>query len=225
MGKTAQIITIANQKGGCGKSTTTTFFANALHKMGYKIAVIDSDYQRSIFKMRDLEIDNDSSIDSKSLYTILYTPPTKVLDLIKSESEKYDFIFCDIPGNITENGVIGILSRTDLVIVIHDVNSVGLASTMDFLDNLKKGVIEVIEKLGYDPPRVINLIARLNENLKLHKMFLKQTENISDFPWFKHHIRDLQSTFGDISTIYPYSHPKYDYEFELIIKEFLSIFK
>ncbi len=220
-----QVITIANQKGGCGKSTSTTFFANALHSKGYKVLLIDSDYQRSIFKMREAELENDESIDTDKLYPVRYYPANQVGEVIEKEQENYDFIFCDIPGNITDKSVIGILSMTDLLVILHDANSVGIASTLDFIENVKTGVIDIVTKLGFDPPKVVNLIARLNENLRLHKMFLNAKENVSEFPWFEHHIRDLQSTFGDMSTIYPYNHSKYNYEFDLIINELLDFLK
>lgn len=222
MGK---VITIANQKGGCGKSTTTTFFANKLNEMGYKINVIDADYQRTLSRMREMELANNEEIDEKTLYPITYVPPNKVVDYLEEVEEKYDFIFCDVPGNITDKSVLGILSRSDVLIVLHDANSVGVASTLDFLETIQIGVIDIVVKAGFEPPIVMNLIAKYNENLKIHKLFMNSKDQISDFPWFKHHLRNLQSTFDDMNTTQSYQHQKYNYEFDLIIKEFLSIFK
>ena len=43
------IVAIANQKGGCGKTTTTMHLAGGLSSIGYKVKVVDKDPQATAY--------------------------------------------------------------------------------------------------------------------------------------------------------------------------------
>ena len=47
-----KIIVFANQKGGVGKTTLCTLFANFLASKGIPVTVIDCDTQQTIFEKR-----------------------------------------------------------------------------------------------------------------------------------------------------------------------------
>lgn len=42
-----KIIAVMSGKGGVGKSTVTALIAKKLNKMGYKVGILDSEYNRS----------------------------------------------------------------------------------------------------------------------------------------------------------------------------------
>ena len=65
-------ITVANTKGGVGKSTTVRNLATALHDLGNKVLIIDSDPQGSIT--------SSFGIDKKELKDTIFTMMNQVID-------------------------------------------------------------------------------------------------------------------------------------------------
>lgn len=68
----AQIIAIANQKGGTGKTTTTLNLGAALQEMGNRVLLVDMDPQASLTLALGLNPDD--------LETTIYTALTKVIE-------------------------------------------------------------------------------------------------------------------------------------------------
>jgi len=91
----AKILSIANQKGGVGKSTITTLLATALSNK-YKVCVVDCDNQKSIYNYRKME---EAAMEEpvEGVFYIDYLPLRFLNDFLKINSTKYDVIFIDIP--------------------------------------------------------------------------------------------------------------------------------
>ena len=62
-----KVIAVSNQKGGVGKTTTTVNFSVGLAQRGYKVLLIDTDYQASCTVALGLE----REFDNKSIYAAL----------------------------------------------------------------------------------------------------------------------------------------------------------
>ena len=109
----ARIITIANQKGGVGKTTTALNLAASLGEAKQKILLLDFDPQGNAgsgLGVRDAE---------KSIYEVL-SGELSVEDILKDVLEKieknYDYIFIDCPpslGTLTINA----LTASDSVLI------------------------------------------------------------------------------------------------------------
>ena len=86
-------ISIANQKGGVGKSTLTTIIANLLHfEHGYTIAVVDCDSpQASTADLRDFEIKviRNSPVQSNIGERSLCTPTARCIHAVNKRFDAF----------------------------------------------------------------------------------------------------------------------------------------
>lgn len=103
----AQIIAVANQKGGTGKTTTTLNLGAALQEMGNSVLLVDMDPQASLTLALGLNPDD--------LETTIYTALTRVIETGEIDPVELNIIATDegmglIPANIE-------LSQADLDLV------------------------------------------------------------------------------------------------------------
>ncbi|WP_170108786.1 ParA family protein [Spirosoma oryzae] len=128
-GSPPQVITIASQKGGVGKTTLTMLTATYLYALGMRIMVIDADKpQHSIHKMRLKEL-NDLNGDAalKAVYDEKGLSPYKIIESsideagnvlpIIIDSGQFDYIFLDLPGTLNVAGMSVLASHIDKLII------------------------------------------------------------------------------------------------------------
>ena len=114
MAEFAKIITVAQQKGGAGKTTISAHIAVALAQKGNKVALIDADPQNSLtcwYKIRQEAYGEE--------YTGLYFKTIsgwKIDSEITSLRRNYDFIVIDSPPH-SETDVRAVIRSADLVMV------------------------------------------------------------------------------------------------------------
>ena len=139
MGK---IISLANQKGGSGKTTVAVNLAVLWSNSEYKVAVIDADKQKSLTNWiehrKKYYGDNDIGID-------FYNFDIRNLsDEIKKIKRKYDFIIIDSPPSITFE-TIQIIKVSNGIFVPVQPSPLDLMATLPFLqiarDERKKPLI------------------------------------------------------------------------------------
>lgn len=83
----ALIITVANRKGGVGKTTIVTNLAVELNKQG-KTLIVDGDEQKSAYKW------NEYRQDRLDCIFVL----ENLIDTLEALNDKYDFIIIDVAG-------------------------------------------------------------------------------------------------------------------------------
>lgn len=142
MGK---VISVASQKGGVGKSTTTTLLANYFFfHFGLSIAIIDADYaQFSISKRREDELKVlPKSKKLLSAYELLYADrkpyhivrtKLKNLDTVLDEIiDQYDYIFLDLAGTMYQPGIFNAYRKINHFLIPVAKDNFSLKSAIEF---------------------------------------------------------------------------------------------
>lgn len=110
----AKIITISQQKGGCGKTTIAAHIAVALSHNNYKVAIIDIDPQASLthwYKIREEKLGTDNTG-----LTFVFASGWRLQNVVNELIPHYNFILIDTPPH-TEADTKTAIRISDLVLI------------------------------------------------------------------------------------------------------------
>lgn len=134
-----KVLTVANRKGGAGKSTCAAHFAVEAVKSGYKVVLIDLDPQQTLegwWKKREKDDIPLTEANNSNLKD----------QIAKLSQVGFDLCIIDTPGDASQNARIGI-EAADLVVIpskptAPDLSAIG--RTIGMVEEAKKKFVFVI---------------------------------------------------------------------------------
>jgi len=148
------IITLTNQKGGCGKSTATMNLALGTAALNYKTALIDTDEQKSCLETLG---------DHPKSNLTLYEAREDVEDLVAEIKDKFHFIFIDTPPH-SHHIMYRAMAVSDFIIIPLQASPLDIRSAKRTIDACER----VQKEVGHDIPCYF-LLNRVNPRTKLSK--------------------------------------------------------
>lgn len=133
------IVTIANEKGGSGKSTLCLNLALKLMEANREVVVLDTDMQKSIEVF--LNIRNEKELHSFPLYN----RTGNITDTLKQMSAKYENILIDTKGEDSKECQKAML-LSDLVIIPTTPSQLDIAVLLEMFERIKN-IQAINEKL------------------------------------------------------------------------------
>lgn len=219
-------VSFANQKGGVGKSLTTTVVAQALSQnYKKKIVIIDSDPQQSLIELRQLQ-----KFEGKEHfnYPIVSCKIADIENILKQYKDM-DYVFIDMPGKLYEidtnlDNVMEFLWLVDYIFIPIQAGKTEIMSSIEYYKNLL-----TVKQIKIESKRDLNLKFFINQyqNNNEYKN-LKFILEAGNYPVMKNYLRKSleyeRSLLSDTSLLSTSKSTIYN-ELTYFIDEFLELLK
>lgn len=162
----AKMITVAQQKGGAGKTTIAAHIAIALMQKGNKVALIDIDPQASLTKWH--EIRNKNFGDGFTGVTFRATSGWRINSEIMNLKNDFDYIIVDSPPHM-EIDAKSAIRASDLLLIPIQPSPTDLWATKATLDLAKSEGIKhmlIMNRVTPNSKLAIDIAKQLDNPLK-----------------------------------------------------------
>lgn len=143
------IFTVANPKGGSGKTTVGIILAGEFAKHGYSAVIVDADPQGSSYQWHASSVERGLSPQGVDL---VRAPDEKTLAQAIDRLDGYDVVIIDTPGYYGEVLIQSAL-RADLVVLPCKVHTFDASQVVRTIRNLEQHAVS--SKLPMSPHRVL----------------------------------------------------------------------
>ena len=186
------VIALINQKGGCGKSTSSVHLAYWLQfKQNYRVLLIDADAQRSSSQWVE-------GMENPIPCQVIQSPDD-LLEQIPELVKDYDYLIVDGPASLAEE-TRAILFRTDLAVIPVQPTGVDLRSASDAMRLLKQA-----QSVRGGFPKGLVFLSRAVKNTKLKEEAIALLSQIPDAKFLKpiiHQKQAVADTSGQSLTVW-----------------------
>ena len=134
-----KIFIFANQKGGVGKTTLCTLFANYLVAKNIPVLVIDCDGQQTIFEKRKVDIKKyGEDAFSYNIQPFNIANVDKVKAMMSNVRQMDGVILIDSPGHLAQQGLIPLFANADYIVCPYQYEATSVNSTVTFTVFIKR---------------------------------------------------------------------------------------
>jgi chromosome partitioning protein len=193
----AYIITVANQKGGSGKTTVSMNLAAALARRGYKVMVVDADKQQSAVLW------SSNAEDGFVTAVVSLAENTNIHKEVARLARDYDFIVIDCPPAADSPASIRVMPVSDLVLVPVRPAPIDIMATTkikDAIDQVQSHRPELLARMVLNHCDMRTRIARdvIDDSDKVGiprlQTIIRQRAVYSEMPGFGASVYDYRST-------------------------------
>ena len=130
---TTRVITVCNEKGGVGKSTTVGELATVCAQSGKRVLVIDADKQATM----DLWVGLAESAQTEVLFDLATLEDPSDLDHVTEIAADYDLVFIDTPGSLAQRDLVKAYLRiSDFIVMVSEMDLAALYPADRYIDEL-----------------------------------------------------------------------------------------